>query len=488
MEERIMRFGPEYKNISNRSVIRFLFSDRQDMMDYQFEMLKNNRISSLLSCEVVVVDQEIRLTYDITSLITLKKILERKEIGRSEFIQYLNQIISAFNQLENYLLDYGGILLDSDCIYGSPSEDRLYFIYIPDRNMPQNINELLREFIMRLIIHEMRFKNENADDYIQKLIETLKNPDFNLQTLKLYIDNLTRIKPDVIEIPKCNINTDAYLSPQPSAKITVPQAKPVQPYVPKTQTRTEVKTEKKKVYPLKSYLILGGDVLGMTVLFGAMILKGSFKPDNPDMLVTLVGLLLVGGAVTYLVCSKAFTADKKVEKVITKKVPAPVPPTCKIEKPVAMPEAQKTPSNRVEYVNKAIRQPDTGSVPRGNLQTSPDDVEYPQASDKTVLLSDKNIAVPTIKRLGANQEVVMIRRWPFRIGRLAEQVDYCLMNPAVGKLHAELIKKSEGYFITDMNTRNGTFVNGSRVETNSELSIKDGDKIMLANEEFIFCV
>ena len=486
MEERIMRFSPEFRNISNRSVIRFSITDKEDVIDYQFEMLKNNRIAPLLNCEVLVVDQEIRLSYDITSLVTLKKILERKEIGRNDFIQYLNQIINVFNQLENYLLDYGGILIDSDCIYGSPSDDRLYFIYIPDRDMPQNINEPLREFIMHLVIHEMHFKNENADDYIQKLIEALKAPDFSLQTLKSYLDNLSGLKHNVMEIPEFQMNSDTCPTKEPIAKIAIP--KPTQPYVPNTRTQPDqVKTEKKMVYPLKSYLILGGDILGMVVLFGAMILKGGFKSDSPDMLINLIGLLLVGGAVTYLVWSKAFTANKKVEKVITKKVFQPSPATNKIERSAAWQDPSKALSGKGEYVNKNIRQPESENFQMGNLQASLQNGGNQQTSDKTVLLSEKNITVPAIKRLGVNQETIMIRHWPFRIGRLAEQVDYCLMNPAMGKLHAELIKKPEGYFINDMNTRNGTFVNGSRVEANSEQPIKDGDKIMLANEEFIFC-
>jgi len=37
-----------------------------------------------------------------------------------------------------------------------------------------------------------------------------------------------------------------------------------------------------------------------------------------------------------------------------------------------------------------------------------------------------------------------------------------------------------------MNTRNGTFINGIRIEPNMEHPLKNGDRIMLANEEFQF--
>ena len=80
----------------------------------------------------------------------------------------------------------------------------------------------------------------------------------------------------------------------------------------------------------------------------------------------------------------------------------------------------------------------------------------------------------------------MIRQWPYRIGRMAGQVDYCVDNPAVGRIHAELTMGPDGYLITDMNTRNGTYVNGIRIEPNTEYPIKSGDRFMLANEEFQF--
>jgi pSer/pThr/pTyr-binding forkhead associated (FHA) protein len=93
--------------------------------------------------------------------------------------------------------------------------------------------------------------------------------------------------------------------------------------------------------------------------------------------------------------------------------------------------------------------------------------------------------MPSIKRLD-DGETVVIRQWPFRIGRMAEQVDFYIKNPAIGRIHVELTKGSDGYCITDMNTRNGTYINGVRIEPNREQPINDGDRFMLANEEFQF--
>lgn len=481
MEDRIERFTPEFRNISNRSVIRFIFRDMDEVIGYQLEMLKNNRIPALLPCEVLTVDGEVRLSYDITSMVTMKKLLERKEIDRDDFIRYMKQIIGVFNQLENHLLDYGGILLSGDCIYMSPSDDMLYFIYIPDRRMPESVNEPLRDFIMRLVIHEMKFKNENADDYIQKLIGALKTPDFGLPVLKSYLDGLAKGRGESIAPQPPAASSEEFFRPQAPPKIPARPTIPANPSFPGEKVRNEVRTETVKAYPVKSYIILAADLLCLAALFIILGASGKFRPDNPDMLVTLVGLLLVGGAATYLVYSKAFAPEKKVERTITRKTAIrPAQETGRRSEKAAKPT---NPSNSYQYVNKAIRQPEYQNRPAEKVPMP----VHTQSADRTVLLSEIGMNMPSLKRLGSDGETIVLNRWPFRIGRLPGQVDYCLMNPAVGKIHAEIIKKPEGYFITDMNTRNGTFVNGDRVEANSENPLKNGDKITLANEEFLFC-
>ena len=40
------------------------------------------------------------------------------------------------------------------------------------------------------------------------------------------------------------------------------------------------------------------------------------------------------------------------------------------------------------------------------------------------------------------------------------------------------------YYIMDLGSRNGTYVNGVRIGTNSSLEISNGSRLLLADEEF----
>lgn len=78
MDERYFGFVPEFKTEADRSIVRFVFRDEGRLVGYQLEMLKNNRIPLLLNPEILKVDDEIRISYEITSMIPLKKYLSAR--------------------------------------------------------------------------------------------------------------------------------------------------------------------------------------------------------------------------------------------------------------------------------------------------------------------------------------------------------------------------------------------------------------------------
>ena len=76
---------------------------------------------------------------------------------------------------------------------------------------------------------------------------------------------------------------------------------------------------------------------------------------------------------------------------------------------------------------------------------------------------------------------IAINAWPFRIGRRADAA-FCLSADGVSKDHAEIDHDNRGLWIRDLGSRNGTFVNGNRVEDQTPL--KTGDVLHIANLEF----
>ena len=58
-----------------------------------------------------------------------------------------------------------------------------------------------------------------------------------------------------------------------------------------------------------------------------------------------------------------------------------------------------------------------------------------------------------------------------------------ILRPSTSRDHAKIRPQNEGYFIYDLMSRSGTFVNGERV---MHSILKNGDIIAIGKEEFIF--
>jgi EAL domain-containing protein (putative c-di-GMP-specific phosphodiesterase class I) len=74
-----------------------------------------------------------------------------------------------------------------------------------------------------------------------------------------------------------------------------------------------------------------------------------------------------------------------------------------------------------------------------------------------------------------------IVRVPFRIGR-GPDADFRIPSPNVSKLHAELLIGGETVFVRDLNSSNGTYVNGRRID--APTPVGDGDLLQFADMEF----
>ncbi len=100
-------------------------------------------------------------------------------------------------------------------------------------------------------------------------------------------------------------------------------------------------------------------------------------------------------------------------------------------------------------------------------------------------LDDQGLTLPYLEfypESGGRVQRVPLALFPFRIGRSAE-VQYTVYSRLVSKIHAEITRRGDSFVLSDLGSRNGTFVNGERV---SETTLNHGDIIHIADMEFQF--
>lgn len=109
--------------------------------------------------------------------------------------------------------------------------------------------------------------------------------------------------------------------------------------------------------------------------------------------------------------------------------------------------------------------------------------------DETVLLyyeepKKKNMAYLTRTRTG---EKIDITTDQFVLGKDPSQTDYYIVgNSAISRAHAVITSNDDGFEVEDKNATNGTFVNCMRIEAFQKMTLKDGDTLRLADEDFSF--
>ncbi|MGN0351629.1 MAG: DUF6382 domain-containing protein [Roseburia sp.] len=109
-------------------------------------------------------------------------------------------------------------------------------------------------------------------------------------------------------------------------------------------------------------------------------------------------------------------------------------------------------------------------------------------SHPTVLLAQRETGVQGILLYegGGEQEDLEIKEVPFLIGSDEARVQGVIKNETVSRIHAKITKEGEIYFLEDLNSTNGTFLNEEMLNYKVKTSLNPNSKIRFANESYRF--
>lgn len=153
---------------------------------------------------------------------------------------------------------------------------------------------------------------------------------------------------------------------------------------------------------------------------------------------------------------------------------------------------------RLEHVRQYIGQAASGgrAVRAGSraMQQLEQDTEPEDMEQYTVMLGSGGNAQPQPVVQKKVMQMIRVRtkeRTVFsgdvvKIGR-SSQNTYCITgNSSIGRNHAAIVRRGDDCFLKDMGSVNGTAVNGKRLMENQACRLRSGDRIQLADEEFVF--
>lgn len=434
-----------YQNDLQRSYMVLKLLQEDVIGEYQIRMIQENPTIQLLPLHKKQIDTDIYIFFDITSKITLNQLLKRIKINKHKFLSMIKSLIGAIGLGKLYLLQDGSFILNGDYIYIDPASLEISIAYLPIE-LETDINQEVRALIMDLLIYKASFETTAEGDFVYELLSLIKSENFSLNQLDEIIASIA----------------------MQQEERNILHSSPMHDLV---QKGIESKETKIKPWTKQNYLI---DVL-LQLFFAAVAVLLTkyfyFRTEKPEAS-SIIGLAIILIALDILsirwlrIKYKSATTEKKSYKKTEKLNQALVPRKRKASNK----------SNRYGKVQNSV------SEECAVVQAYIDPREF----ETSVILEDAAKLACLIGCGDHAQEKIFVDKDSFVIGRIKSQSDYVSFNAAVGKLHAEIINKDRAYYIKDLNSRNGTFINGERIVSNVEHSIQNNDRIAFANSEYKF--
>ena len=78
-----------------------------------------------------------------------------------------------------------------------------------------------------------------------------------------------------------------------------------------------------------------------------------------------------------------------------------------------------------------------------------------------------------------------IQKESFLIGKKKDAVDGWLKARGISRIHARISREEDCYYLTDLNSTNGTFLNGGRLGVNEKARMRPGDSVGFADVRYV---
>ncbi|MFQ9516301.1 MAG: DUF6382 domain-containing protein [Eubacterium sp.] len=107
--------------------------------------------------------------------------------------------------------------------------------------------------------------------------------------------------------------------------------------------------------------------------------------------------------------------------------------------------------------------------------------------DATMLLTSAGtLETITLRSIDLEETMeITPNKFPCVLGKSRKSSDFYVDSPVVSRVHMRILEDMTGYFVEDLNSTNGTFVNGEQLIPHELKEINVGDQITLANIDFI---
>ena len=82
------------------------------------------------------------------------------------------------------------------------------------------------------------------------------------------------------------------------------------------------------------------------------------------------------------------------------------------------------------------------------------------------------------KEKGRKKQFIL-KEFPCTVGKMKEDTNLCISDISVSRIHCRFIERENKICIMDLNSTNGTFLNGLPIKSGEVLEIEKNDEILI---------
>ncbi|MFF2908736.1 DUF6382 domain-containing protein [Paenibacillus sp. NPDC057934] len=518
-----------------------LRAERLNMV--QVRMLMNSEIPHHLRLQLKEIDLRVTLEYGLSRKKMLSHLLKGEKLSMTSFFGLLLQVAQAIEEGRLYMLNAEQYVLHEDYIFveGSLHSGKVYLTYVPLLS-PDEVLSTGQGF-KSLIMTLMASVKELAGDGVQRLLQCCGEEDFTPARLKkLLAELLTEgevVKPPPVIERESNAlpfrrlenpepsrladqslrtrssigGSDEKVGLQDSVRVT---AEPISTpwaggYSAFQQSQEETSSgitdenDTQQASPYRTYIVLG------CLLGDALLWKFLYMSDPTTLWLAVCGILtLLLAIISWLVWTGNLKLGKKEDEdepdaeeitrgmslkepdrfsarssgrnSVNAGISAPMP---KVE-PLSTRQGMDNSLSVHNQKNPAQEFPASGVLPASaTVLLSPDN-----APDKNAAADKHRRAIPYLERCDHNNsgptERIELDRASFIIGRSEAVAQYVEQSEGTSRVHAEILKSQTGYVIKDLDSRNGTLLQGEAMIPYKEYPLMEGTVFTIVKGNYIF--
>ena len=427
----------------------YLKSEPVGEVDYIVGMFAHNDIPAFVPVSFKSLNLENYFCYNMNGLIPINQSFEMNKLTTDRIEAFLRSIIKAAKSMEEFLLPFDRLITDEAYIYESlGKKDEFHWIY----GIESGSCTFTRLF--ERLLDRVDYKDDSAVKMIYSLYQAAKESE-GMQGVSTG-GSLQRIREkaeEILSAPHMSLDMRA-------------------------RELIRAENERNSIKRLKGIETGTGDKACSKEIEGADSMARRYRAEAESKKSRSQRVDIEDTPKAKLSLFKQRQNEEKSDKTMFVK--------SKLKKvwdylnadigskPEKLVDLQAVGENELSYNVREVRQP---------KPESDGDV-----SEATTLLTGAMIrnGIYCLKPEDTNEDNILLTEFPFFIGKSGDKTHHTIEDSTVSRFHARIDREEEELWLTDLNSTNGTFLNGIRLMPFGRMRVNKGDSIVISRKRYEF--